>query len=72
MGLLCAFYFICALRTNVAFAIIFLSLVIALGLLTAGHWQLAQARADLAVNINIVSTYPSASGTILSRVLNNY
>ena len=71
MGLLCAFYFICALRTNVIFATIFLSLVIALGLLTAGHWQLAQAQADLAANINIVSFHPSASGPILATGLNN-
>ncbi|KIM93817.1 hypothetical protein OIDMADRAFT_172920 [Oidiodendron maius Zn] len=55
MGLLCTFYFICALRTNLVFVTIFFFLIIALGLLTAGHWQIAQAQVDLAVNIDIAA-----------------
>lgn len=68
MGLLCVFYFICSLRTNIVFATIFFFLVASLGLLTAGHWQIAQGNVDLAANINIVgppvnyhcSIYPSS------------
>ncbi|KAK5997773.1 Protein alcS [Cladobotryum mycophilum] len=41
MGVLCFIYFICSLRTNVAFAVIFLSLVVAFALLTGGFWALA-------------------------------
>lgn len=55
MGLLCAFYFICSLRTNVVSATIFFSLVIALGLLNPGHWQIAQGKENIAGNIDIVS-----------------
>jgi succinate-acetate transporter protein len=58
MGLLCVFYFICSLRTNIVFATIFFFLVAALGLLTAGHWQIAQGHVDLAANINIVGPLP--------------
>lgn len=64
MGLLCAFYFICSLRTNVVFATIFFSLVIALGLLNAGHWQIAQGKENLAANIDIVSPLANYFGLI--------
>lgn len=66
MGLLCTFYFICSLRTNIVFATIFFFLVIALGLLTAGHWQIAQAHANIAANINIVSPPANDFGSICS------
>jgi uncharacterized protein len=62
MGLLCAFYFVCAFRTNMVFVTIFFFLIIALGLLAAGHWQIAQANAHLAANIDVVSSCPSNSG----------
>ncbi|OBT46374.1 hypothetical protein VE00_02756 [Pseudogymnoascus sp. WSF 3629] len=55
MGLLCVFYFVCSLRTNIVFATIFFFLVAALGLLTGGHWQIAQGHVDLAANINIAA-----------------
>ncbi len=42
MGLLCLVYLICSIRTNIVFVIIFLSLVIAFGLLTGAYWMLAQ------------------------------
>lgn len=45
MGLLCLIYFICSLRTNIVFAIIFLTLVAAFGCLTGAYWQLALAYA---------------------------
>lgn len=64
MGLLCAFYFICSLRTNVVFASIFFFLVIALSLLTAGHWQIAQGNENLAANIDIVSPPANDFGLI--------
>lgn len=43
MGLLCFIYFICSLRTNVVFAIIFLTLVPAFGCLAGAYWHLALA-----------------------------
>lgn len=64
MGLLCVFYFVCSLRTNVIFATIFFTLVIALGLLTAGHWQIAQGNVSLAENINIVSPPANTFGLL--------
>jgi len=39
MGVLCLIYLICSLRTNVAFVIIFLTLVIAFSLLAGAYWN---------------------------------
>jgi succinate-acetate transporter protein len=64
MGLLCVFYFVCSLRTNIVFATIFFFLVAALGLLTGGHWQIAQGHVDLAANINIVGLPANGYGSI--------
>ncbi|CRK12541.1 hypothetical protein BN1708_010541 [Verticillium longisporum] len=41
MMLLCLVYLVCSLRTNVAFFIIFLTLVLGFGLLTGAYWALA-------------------------------
>ncbi|KAG9846684.1 GPR1/FUN34/YaaH-class plasma membrane protein-like protein, partial [Aureobasidium melanogenum] len=43
MGMLCLIYFICSLRTNVVFAMIFFTLVLAFGCLTGAYWNLALA-----------------------------
>jgi hypothetical protein len=43
MGVLCFIYFVCSLRTNIAFAIIFLTLVGAFGCLAGAYWHLALA-----------------------------
>lgn len=43
MGLLCLIYFILSLRTNIAFAIIFVTLVPAFGCLAGAYWQSANA-----------------------------
>ncbi|KAG9659651.1 GPR1/FUN34/YaaH-class plasma membrane protein-like protein, partial [Aureobasidium melanogenum] len=43
MGLLCLVYFICSLRTNVVFAMIFCTLVAAFGCLAGAYWHLALA-----------------------------
>lgn len=43
MGLLCLVYLICSLRTNLVFFIIFLTLVVAFGLLAGAFWQNANA-----------------------------
>lgn len=47
MGVLCFIYMICALRTNVVFVVIFLSLVVAFGLLAGAFFLQA---ADYAAN----------------------
>ena len=39
MGMLCFIFLICSLRTNIAFVIIFASLVAAFSLLTATYWN---------------------------------
>lgn len=43
MGILCFIYFILSLRTNVVFALIFLTLIPAFMCLAAAYWQLADA-----------------------------
>lgn len=42
MGLVCLIFLICALRTNIVFVAIFLSLMTAFFLLTAARWALAE------------------------------
>ncbi|KAJ2993131.1 hypothetical protein NUW58_g1939 [Xylaria curta] len=42
MTILCVMYLVCSVRTNVAFVIVFLTLVIAFGLITGAYWALAQ------------------------------
>lgn len=48
MALLCLIYFICSLRTNLVFAIIFLTLIPAFICLAASYWQLAKGNAATA------------------------
>ena len=43
MGVLCFIYLVCSLRTNVVFVVIFLTLVLAFGLLSGTYWQTAQS-----------------------------
>lgn len=52
MGVLATVYMICALRTNVAFVIIFLSLIPAFGMLTAGFWFQADDWAGNVAKVN--------------------
>ncbi|KAH8594838.1 hypothetical protein B0O99DRAFT_652381 [Bisporella sp. PMI_857] len=70
MGLLCAFYFVCALRTNIVIVIIFFFLIIVLGLLTAAHRQIAQGHMVLAEQIDIAAGatafVPAIAGWCLS------
>ncbi|KAI1427345.1 GPR1/FUN34/YaaH-class plasma membrane protein [Xylaria sp. FL1777] len=42
MGILCFMYTICALRTNIAFVIVFFTLLFAFSLITGAYWALAQ------------------------------
>jgi len=46
MGVLCFIYLICSLRTNIVFVVIFFTLVVAFGLLTATYWYNAEALAS--------------------------
>jgi len=46
MGVLCFVYLICSLRTNIAFVIIFFTLVINFGLLSGAYWNNALYIAD--------------------------
>lgn len=59
MGVLCLIYFICSLRTNIVFAIIFLTLVAAFGCLTGAYWHMAEAYGAGA------TTPPPIAGTLL-------
>jgi succinate-acetate transporter protein len=60
MGLLCVFYLVCALRTNIIFVIIFFTISVSLELLAAAHWQTAQGNKDLGRNIEMVSPFDFA------------
>lgn len=59
MGLLCIVFLICSLRTNIVFFTIFLTLVIAFGLLTGAFWALAddfEGNSHYAHKLLVVST----------------
>jgi len=53
MGVLCLVYFILALRTNLVFVLIFLSLIGSFACLTATFWQAALGNAILAGRLQI-------------------
>ena len=54
MGVLCLVYLVCSLRTNVVNVVVYLSMVVAFGLLTGQHFQLAQGNVQLADQLQIV------------------
>jgi len=69
MGVLCLIYFICSLRTNVVFAIIFLTLVPAFGCLTGAYWNLAiaygaGAAEPIASNVSMAGTLLVVAGAL--------
>lgn len=53
MGMLCFVYLICSLRTNICFFMIFLTLVIAFGLLAGSYWQANNGRMQLSHNLQV-------------------
>jgi len=55
MGLLCLIYMICALRTNVVFFLIFMTLVPAFGCLAGAYWHLAQGDAVTAATLEVAA-----------------
>ncbi|KAF2774475.1 hypothetical protein EJ03DRAFT_340597 [Teratosphaeria nubilosa] len=55
MGLLCLIYMICALRTNVVFFIIFLTLVPAFACLAGAYWHIGQGNTALADTLTITA-----------------
>lgn len=54
MGVLCVIFLICSLRTNVVYVVVFSSLVVAFGLLTSLHFQIALGNANFAATLQIV------------------
>lgn len=61
MGVLCFLYMILALRTNLVFFLIFLTLVPAFSLLAAAYWNLAKGTASAASHAH---TYQVAAGAL--------
>lgn len=55
MGLLCVIYLICALRTNLIFVGIFISLIVAFGLLTAVFFETPQGNLAMAHNMTVAA-----------------
>ena len=53
MGMLCFIYLICSLRTNICFFMIFLTLVIAFGLLAGSYWEANNGRMALSHNLQV-------------------
>ena len=61
MGVLCFLYMILALRTNLIFFLIFMTLVPAFGLLAAAYWNLAKGTPAAAAS---AKTYTIAAGAL--------
>ncbi|CZR67631.1 related to Y.lipolytica GPR1 protein and Fun34p [Phialocephala subalpina] len=57
MGVLCLVFLICSLRTNVVYVVVFSTLVVAFGLLTGLHFQLAVGNADLAAGLQVAAGF---------------
>jgi succinate-acetate transporter protein len=55
MGIMCFVYLICSIRTNIAFVIIFFTLVVAFGCLAGTYWQVANGNAMLAGKLQIAA-----------------
>ena len=56
MGVLCVVFLICSLRTNIVYVVVFTSLVVAFGLLTGQHFQIAVDNLELAAKLQVVSS----------------
>jgi uncharacterized protein len=55
MGLVCFLFLIASLRTNIAFVIIFLTLVVAFSALTGAYWQAANGNMAMSGKLQIVA-----------------
>lgn len=55
MGLLCFVYLICSFRTNIAFVIIFFTLVMAFCMLSGAYWQLANGNLTTAAHLQVAA-----------------
>ena len=53
MGFLCVIYLIAALRTNVIFVVMFISLIFTFSFLAGSFWQTANGAAALALKLQI-------------------
>lgn len=54
MGLLCLVFLICALKTDIAHVVVFLSLIVAFSMLTAQHFNIAMGNAVYANKLRVV------------------
>lgn len=64
MGILCLVFLICALRTNIVFVLIFISLIMTFSFVTGAYWALAadyNGNAGFATKLLVVS--PSTPST---------
>jgi uncharacterized protein len=69
MAVLSVVFLVCALRTNICFVIIFLSLIINFCLLTSAYWLLAADYAGNAAAANkmVVVSDPCKNSTAMDR-----
>lgn len=70
MGILSFVYFICALRTNIVYVVIFLSLVVGFALDAGQHFQIALGNIEVASGLQSVSfNFPAVSVVNLLTVV---
>jgi succinate-acetate transporter protein len=55
MGVLCLVFLICSLRTNIVYVVVYTTLVVAFGLLTGLHFQLAVGNTELAASLQVAA-----------------
>jgi succinate-acetate transporter protein len=55
MGVLCLVFLICSLRTTIVYVVVYTTLVVAFGLLTGLHFQLAVGNTELAASLQVAA-----------------
>ena len=55
MGIMCLIYLVCSIRTNIAFVLIFFTLVCAFGCLAGAYFQASNGNAKMAGNLTIAA-----------------
>jgi len=73
MGILCLIYLVCALRTNVVFVLIFITLIMTFSFITGAYWALAAdytGNAGFAAKLQVVSLTPPpwSQTTVRNRI----
>ena len=69
MSIMSFVYFVCALRTNIVYVVIFLSLVVGLAIDAGQHFQIAAGNMVFANELQVVSFFSLSSYVIAALLI---